>query len=236
MSGSVLFKGFPKELITFLEELRGNNNKIWFEAHRQDFDRYFMEPARDFVLALGDRLQTFVPEVVADPRTDRSIFRLHRDTRFSSDKSPYKTNLALWFWEGDRPRMENSGFYFHLEPPNLMVASGIYIFPPPLLKAYREAVVNRDLGPELVEAIRHVAAFDSYSIGGEHYKKVPRGYDPEHPLSKLLLYNGLTVDLTQAIPEVLFSPEIVDYTVTHYRNMLPIHRWLVSMMASQPQA
>ena len=83
-----------------------------------------MTPARLFVGEMGARLKKLSPGVQADPRVDKSIFRIFRDTRFSRDKTPYKTHLGIWFWEGDGPRMECSGFYFHLDPPKLMNGSG----------------------------------------------------------------------------------------------------------------
>ena len=77
------FNGFSPETLNFFAELTINNNKAWFEAHRSDFDNYVMAPSRDFVIALGDRLRELAPNVMADPRVNKSIFRIYRDTRFS---------------------------------------------------------------------------------------------------------------------------------------------------------
>ena len=83
-------------------------------------------------------------------------------------------------WEGEGAKFESSGYYFYIEPPNLMLGVGIHIFSKDLLKAYREAVVNPESGPALVKAIQEVSLKKGYNLGGKHYKRVPRGYDPEH--------------------------------------------------------
>lgn len=85
MSKNFEFNGFSKETIQFFRDLEQNNNKLWFEAHKNDFEHYVMDPAKDFVVTLGTSLQTIAPEVHADPRVNKSIFRIYRDTRFSKD-------------------------------------------------------------------------------------------------------------------------------------------------------
>ena len=81
------FRGFPKECVQFFTELEKNNNKHWFETHRKDYEEYVLNPARQFVLTMGERLKKISPGIVADPRIDKSIFRIYRDTRFSKNKS-----------------------------------------------------------------------------------------------------------------------------------------------------
>jgi uncharacterized protein (TIGR02453 family) len=223
-----LFDGLPKRCVAFLEELAANNNREWFEAHRVDFDNYVMEPTRQFVVALGERLHEFAPGVVAEPRVDRSIFRIYRDVRFSKDKSPYKTNLGIWFWEGTLPRKECSGFYFHLEPPTLMLAAGAYQFGKEMLAGYRESVVHPEYGKQLADAIDEVTD-GPYTIGGKHYKRVPRGFDPDDENSDLLLYNSLYAATEIGIPDDLYTPGLVDFCANKYRDMSPIHKWLVKL-------
>ena len=83
------FNGFSGEMLRFLADLKENNSKEWFDPHRDDYDKYVMEPSREFVIDMGDRLREVIPGIVAAPRVNQSIFRLNRDTRFSKDKSPY---------------------------------------------------------------------------------------------------------------------------------------------------
>lgn len=223
------FSGFPGESLSFLKNLEKNNTKPWFEKHREDYETLILEPAQRFVSAMGNRLAELSPEIHADPRTDRSIFRIHRDVRFSKDKSPYKTHLGLWFWEGRRKRMECSGYYFHLEKDRLMMGTGLYVFPKDLLKQYRDAVVDDIRGPLLSKALKDITKKGSYTFGEIAYKKTPRGYDPEHQRSGLLLYNGLYAGIESGVPEVLFSGELVEYCFGHFRNMRPLHQWLLGI-------
>ncbi len=222
------FNGFPKDCVEFYSELTRNNDKIWFEKNREWFDESVMAPAREFVAVMGQRLKTIAPEVNADPRVNKSLFKIHRDTRFSPDKTPFKTHLGIMFWEGVRKRMECSCFYFHLEPPDLMVGCGIYMFPKPHLAEYRDSVVHPKHGSRLVKAILE-AKQSGFDIGGMHYKKTPRGFDPEHEYSAYLLHNGLTVGTRSAIPNALSSSKILDFCFERFEKMAPVHRWLVEL-------
>ena len=131
--------------------------------------------------------------------------------------------------------MEYPGFYFHLEPPNLMLGAGMHCFSKEMLTAYREAVVDPKLGPALVKAIKEVQKKGDYEIGVKHYKRTPRGFDPKHKNADLLLHNGLTAATMSEIPEELQSADILDYCFERYRDMSPIHKWLVAMTDRAPQ-
>mgnify|MGYP000924420434 CR=1 FL=1 len=229
------FQGFPPETLKFYKNLMKNNNKQWFASHKGDFDSQVMDPARKFVIAMGERLARLSPGIIADPRTDRSIFRIFRDTRFSRDKTPYKTNLALWFWEGERPRMECSGYYFHLEPSMLMLGAGVYMFPKDLLKVYRESVADEKHGAELEKALKAIARKGGYLPGGEQYKTVPRGYDPNHPRAELLKYGGLYTGIELPVPPELHTSKLVEFCFNHYKNMAALHTWLLAMTRRAPQ-
>ena len=235
MSKNFEFNGFSKETIQFYRDLEQNNNKLWFEAHKNDFEHYVMDPAKDFVVTLGTSLQTIAPEVHADPRVNKSIFRIYRDTRFSKDKSPYKTNLALWFWVGNKAKFESPGYYFHLDAQKLMLGAGIHTFSKELLKAYREAVVQPQLGASLPLALQDLSKKGDYNIGGKHYKRIPRGYDQDQANAELLLYNGLTVGIESDIPEAFFSKELVAYCMERYKEMAPVVDWLSQMVQLAPE-
>jgi uncharacterized protein (TIGR02453 family) len=231
MSDKSAFPGFPRACPAFFRELQRNNNRVWFEAHRDEYERVVLDPARAFVVAMGARLERIAPGVQADPRVDRSIFRIFRDTRFSPDKTPYKTNLGLWFWDGDGARTGCSGFYFHVEPGNFFLGVGIYMIPPDLLDPYREAVVDPRHGKTLRRAIRDCLRVPGCEIGGRHYKRVPRGYDPEHPNAELLLHTGLYAGTSMGPPRELYTPRILDLCEERYAALMPLHRWLRAMIA-----
>lgn len=223
------FPGFSQEISQFFVDLSANNNKAWFTEHKPDFERYVMAPARDFVVAMGEKLKVIAPGINADPRVNKSIFRIYRDTRFSKDKTPYKTNLGLWFWLGQGAKFENPGYYFHLDAQNLMLGVGLHSFAKPILKAYRDAVVDAELGPALAQAVVEVAR-NGYNFGQKTYKRVPRGYDPNHKNVELLLYSGLTAGIDLSLPDELYSADILDYCLEHYRGMAPIVNWLKAMI------
>ncbi len=223
------FVGFGHGATGFLHDLARNNVKDWFVENKERYERELVEPARRFVMALGARLHPSAPGIVAEPRINGSIFRIYRDTRFSKDKTPYKTHLGIFLWEGAGKKMESSGFYFHLEESGLMLGTGIHCFSKPLLDAYRQEVVHPKHGPALVAAIGEVAAAGDYAIGGEHYKRVPRGFDAEHPHAELLKYNGLWVSWNGPVPASLTSARLVEFVARRYEAMLPVHRWLLGM-------
>lgn len=220
------FHGFSRETIQFLYDLRNNNNKLWFEENRHIFDEIIMPEAKHFVVAMGDRLLTLAPNIVAIPKTDKSIFRIYRDTRFSGDKRPYKTHLGIFFWEGPNKKLENTGFYFHLEPERLFLGVGLYIFPKHLLEYYRDSVVDDKYGATLVKAIQTIQKNPSYRLGWKKYKRIPSGYDPQHPNADLLLYGGMGFEYQQSLPEETFSEKIVDFCFKIFKDMTPIHTWL----------
>ncbi|MCA9771393.1 MAG: DUF2461 domain-containing protein [Myxococcales bacterium] len=225
MAETTPFTGFPKESPKFLADLARHNNREWFEAHRDDFEGAVLDPARGFVVTLGARLAKISKDLVADPRVDKSIFRLHRDTRFSKDKSPFKTHLGILWWEGRAKKMESPGFYFQLEPKRLMLCAGIWMFTSDQLRAYREALVDPKRAGSLSRAVGKVESA-GYGVGGEHYKRLPRGVQAEGRLGDLARHNGLYGIWEGDIPKELHGPEILDLCMAHFAAMAPIEQWL----------
>ena len=223
------FNGFSKALVQFFRNLEKNNTKQWFDEHRSEYEENVLFPSREFVVTMGKRLRKIAPGINAIPKVNQSLFRINRDTRFSKDKSPYKTCMGIWFWEGGRKRMECSGFYFHHEGNRLLIGVGIHTFAKPLLDIYRKAVVDKKLGRELITAVKKVTE-RGYPVGGKHYKRIPRGYDESHPNSEFLLFNGLHAVRDEKIPKQFYSEAIIDYTFDHHKNMAPIHNWLKKIL------
>jgi uncharacterized protein (TIGR02453 family) len=229
MAPASQFAGFPPATLKFLRALAKNNDRTWFEAHRAEFESEVMDPARDFINALGARLTRLAPMIVAEPRTDRSIFRLHRDVRFSKDKSPYKTHLGILLWDGAAPKMESAGFYLHVEPGQIFIGMGMHIFSKSALPAYREAVADKRRGAALARILAKLEKA-GYGIGTQHYKRVPRGIDPEHPRADLLRHNGLHVEWKLKASEVIGSPALVNLCHSHFKAYAPLHRWLLELI------
>lgn len=229
MNASDSFSGFSRETVKFFTALRKNNDRDWFARNRDTYDREVLGPAKLFVTAMGARLKARVPGLVAIPAVNKSIFRIYRDTRFSLDPSPYKTNLGIYFWDGARPKMESAGFYFQIEPPDLMLGGGMYMIPDPLLSRFRRDAVDPKRGAELERIMAALRARPGLFIGGEHYKRVPAGFDPGHPNADLLKHKGLYVGFETRIPEELYSARLIDYCFERFEPAVPLSRWLMKL-------
>jgi uncharacterized protein (TIGR02453 family) len=163
---------FGPETLRFLRELARNNNRVWFQQNKGRYETDVQAPSIRFIEAIGPRLARLSQHVTADARPfGGSLSRIYRDTRFSKDKSPYKTHVGIHFAHDGATKGENlPGFFFHLAPGESMVASGIWHPAPPALRKIRDAIVaspgawSKVLGSGL-------------TIGGESYVRVPAGYD-----------------------------------------------------------
>jgi uncharacterized protein (TIGR02453 family) len=219
------FRGFPPETMDYLAALRQNNNKHWFDAHRSDYEHYYLEPAKAFVQAAGAKLDELAPGIRAEPRVLGSIFRINRDTRFSADKRPYKDHLDLWFWEGDR-KQAVSGFFVRVTPEFIGVGAGSHGLQPDRLAAYREAVTHPASGPKLAILAKELTSA-GYELGGRRYKRVPSGFEVSDPrLIELLKHDALFVHIEQP-SDVGTTERLLDTCEGHWMALAPLHRWLV---------
>jgi uncharacterized protein (TIGR02453 family) len=216
--------------LTFLAELGRNNDRAWFQANRDRYERLLLEPARDFVDALGTELRRFAKDVNADPRVGGSIARINRDTRFARDKRPYKDHLDLYFWEGAGKSREAPGYWFRLTATKLILASGMHRFDPSLLERYRAAVADPKRGAALERAVKKVRAA-GYEVGGQQYKRVPRGYDADHARRELLLHGGLYAWTERPVPRDAHTASFPRSCASVYRKLKPIEDWTVELAA-----
>ncbi len=227
------FNGFSKETLSFFRRLKRNNTKEWFDKHREEYDRYVLEPAKAFVMAMGEKFHAEGVHVHAEPKLNRAIFRIYRDTRFSPDKTPYKTHLGLFFWEGKLPRMESSGFYFQIEPTKILLALGLYRFSPRQLTRYRKAVVDPEWGQDLADILTQISRRKDFKMGEKHYKRIPSGFESDHPNAELLLYKGMHVWEETTIPEEFYSGKFVSYCWKKFKPFLPLHEWLFALSSGK---
>jgi uncharacterized protein (TIGR02453 family) len=225
---AVSFEGFAKGTVRFLSGLRAHNEKAWFDAHREDYERDYLAPAQAFVETLAPRLRKVDPDVQAEPRVNGSIMRINRDIRFSKDKSPYKDHMDLWFWTGERKGWDSSGFFFRLTPDTLLLGAGMHGFMPETLARYREAVLDDQRGAALAKVVASLrkAGFD---VGTESYKKTPSGVAADHPRAALLKHSGLHAGWQGKHPRELGTPKLVDFVAARFAAVAPIHRWLRGM-------
>jgi uncharacterized protein (TIGR02453 family) len=231
MSEKLPFSGFPADGLEFLADLEKNNNREWFQSNKDRYVKYVLEPAQDFVVVLGQRLKFISSGIQFDPQTSGrgSILRIYRDIRFSKDKTPYNTNLRLIFWEGQGKKMENPSYFIRFDPRGGDVYAGLYQFPKPYLHAYREVVNDDGMGEKLEKALAQVSSAGQYIVGGEQFKRVPAGYDPEHSREALLRYKGIYSEAPKLEPEVLLEPALVDACFERCEDMAPLHHWLVEV-------
>ncbi|MDA0368276.1 MAG: DUF2461 domain-containing protein [Proteobacteria bacterium] len=222
------FNGFPKDATTFLKGLAKNNKKEWFDAHRAEYENGLLEPCKDFVAAIGPKLAKIAPDIHAVPKVTGSIMRINRDTRFAKDKTPYKTYMGLWFWQGAGRSRECPGFYFGIGGDELTLGAGMHMFGPKQLDAYRKALVDPKKGPAARKAFDKIAKLKGIDIGGAHYKKVPRGFDPDHANADLLKHNALYFGFTTKVPKELFTAQATDYCAKVYKEVWPLQQWLVA--------
>src|SRR3954454_13320585 len=194
MTVSTAFAGFPREGLEFLEGLAADNTREYFDLHRDTYQSALLQPAKEFVVALGEELRARVsPGIRAEPRINGSILRITRDTRFSADKRPYKEHVDLWFWEGDGPSRERPGLFLRLRPATVTLGASMHRFDPGALAAYRAAVADETAGRALESAISEAAGLRGMTVGGLQYKRVPREFGADHPRADLLRHNALYV-------------------------------------------
>ena len=231
MSQATAFAGFPREGLEFLAGLAADNSRAYFDAHRTTYESALLRPAKAFVVALGDELRTRVaPGLRAEPRINGSILRINRDTRFSADKRPYKEYLDLWFWEGEGPSRERPGLFVRLRPDSVGLGAGMHRFEPAALAAYRAAVNDARTGRELEEALKRATQLTGTGVGGEAYKRVPRGFGADHPRAALLRHGALYVSGEWKLPRVASSRGFVTWTAGRLERMAPVERWLTAIL------
>jgi uncharacterized protein (TIGR02453 family) len=236
------FSRFRPEALTFLKGLKRNNAKPWFEERRPVYERAIREPFKLLAEELDVRFAALAPEFVAPPR--RALFRIHRDVRFSRDKSPYKTHAALWVFHRDagrgvgRDAHGGAGFYFHLEPGASLAAGGFWMPPRPLLSVLRERIAEDPRAfTRLVEAPAFRRRFGGLSDDepGVRLTRVPRGFAPDHPAAHWLRFNSFTASHALTDAQVL-SPRLVGTLMQEYAALLPLVRWLNATLGYPPAA
>jgi uncharacterized protein (TIGR02453 family) len=172
---------FSNELFTFLKALKKNNDREWFKANKSRYERAVKQPAVEFITEFGPYLQKLSPHFVANPKAvGGSLFRIYRDTRFSKDKTPYKTHTGIHFRHETAKDAYAPGFYLHLEPGGCFLGAGLWHPDTATARAIREAIVER---PAIWKKAAHRKAFTAhFHLAGDSLKRPPRGVDKEHPL------------------------------------------------------
>lgn len=230
------FSGFPDRAFRFLRGLEKNNNREWFQAHKQEYLDHVVAPAQSFIVTFGKALQRTFPAIRYDARTNGagSLGRIYRDIRFSPDKTPYNTHVWFSFWEGSGRKMRSPGFGIGFDTEGWGILGGRHRFEKPELERFRKAVVDKTMGPTLEAAMKPLRNGGRYEIGELSYKRVPRGFDTEHPRAHWLRYGGLWAHREFDGTKLLRSPKFVDRCLEITRELAPLHRWLVAVEKGRP--
>jgi uncharacterized protein (TIGR02453 family) len=170
---------FTPELFKFLRDLARNNDRAWFAQNKQRFEQHARDPFLAFIRDLAPGMAKISKQIIVDPRPNGgSMMRIYRDTRFSKDKTPFKTGVAAHFEHG-RSASGGPGFYLHLEPGESGAGTGIWRPEPGPLKQIRDAIAA---DPKLWHKAAHGREFKTgCGMIGESLKRPPAGYDPAHP-------------------------------------------------------
>ena len=211
------FKGFPAEAFGFYERLEADNSKSFWTAHKGEYEQYVREP----MIALGDELlQEF---------GDATVFRPHRDIRFSADKSPYKTHQGAFV-----ERVPGLGFYVEVSADGMLASGGFHSHAPDQVERYRRAADAGTSGTALAEIVAGLAQ-DGLSVGGDRLKTRPRGVPEDHPRLDLLRHRSLTASRDWPPGPSLHRRDALDLVRQTWRQLVPLCAWLTEHVGA-PQA
>ena len=222
------FKGFPADFFQFLSELKENNNRPWFNENKARYYDCIVSPMCEFIVAIAPRLEKISPHYIADPRPHGgSMFRIYRDTRFSKDKTPYKTHAACHFRHQAGKDAHAPGFYAHFALDTLHFGGGIWRPPARQLGIIREQI--SDNPAEWSRIIKSRPIRDRGGIRGDSLVRAPRGFDPEHEHINDLKRKTFFV-MSEAEPELARSGELVNQVAAAFRASARLNRFIATAL------
>jgi len=188
----------PSEGIRFLKQLKRNNNREWFQANKHIFEEKLRAPMEAAVDGVNQVLASTAPEYVTEPK--QAIYRIHRDTRFSPDKTPYKTHLGALFPRRGMSKMSGAAFYFHVAPEGVVVAGGVYFADPKTLLQLRTYLSENH--ERLSALLRPKRVKDLCGdLHGDSLSRPPKGFPADHPAIDLIKRKQWYFDLTLPVEE-----------------------------------
>jgi uncharacterized protein (TIGR02453 family) len=213
---------FSSKTLAFLRALARNNDRQWFRAHKDEYQTHVREPMLAVIEQLAVDLRAFAPELTADPR--RSIYRVYRDTRFSEDKSPLKTNIAAVFPPRDGERHQSAGLYLEIAPKYVWIGGGLYAPDSAALRRVREHIAAN------LTAFRSIVTSPEFrkqcgTLEGERLQRVPRGFPQDHPAAEFLVYKQWLA-MKELPPAFACSPRFYRGTLDVFRAIAPLVRFL----------
>jgi uncharacterized protein (TIGR02453 family) len=216
------FPGFPPEMNQFFRSLKRNNRREWFQPRKPLFEKHVKEPMLELVAALNGDLVKFAPDFVTEPK--KAIFRIYRDTRFSADKTPYKTHIAASFSKRGSGRLGAGGLYFSVSHDQIEVAGGIYHPAPETMLAVRSHISENYQEMRGILADKRARKLVG-DLRGDELTRAPKGFDPEHPALDLIKKKDWILDvmLDAALAN---TPKLYKEIADRFRAMAPLIEFL----------
>jgi uncharacterized protein (TIGR02453 family) len=173
------YAGFNAETVAFLEELSRNNNREWFNENKSRYEELVLDVALRFIQSMQDPLAEIAPHFVAQAtRMGGSLMRVYRDTRFSKNKTPYKTNIGIQFRHERAKDVHSPGYYVHISPEEVFIGVGMWRPDSDALRGIRERIAAKPA--EWKRTVGDAGFKRRFSLGGEVLTRPPRGYDKDH--------------------------------------------------------
>jgi uncharacterized protein (TIGR02453 family) len=215
---------FTADLFRFLQELKAHNERDWFQSNKERYERSVRDPFLAFVAELAPRLKKVSTHFVADPRpVGGSMMRIYRDTRFSKDKTPYKTAVMAHFWHAKGKEGATPAFYLRLAPGDSVVGAGIWRPEPGALKRIRKAIVDDS---KTWQRIREGRDFrSSCGMAGESLKRPPPGFDVNHPFIDDIKRKDFATSAALEDRRVI-GPKLMDDLLDAFRTSSPFLAFL----------
>jgi len=218
------FQRFEPTIFEFLEELADNNNRPWFQENKRRYEREVLGPCLAFIRAFAPKLRKISPYFVAsDRRVGGSLMRVYRDTRFSRDKTPYKTNAGIQFRHELGRDVHAPGFYVHVEPGECFLAVGVWRPDRGSLGRIRQAIVDEP--DRWRRAVRDAKFRRSFELAGDSLKRPPRGFPPDHPLVEDLKRTDF-VALSGLSEQDVLGERFAERVATTFAAGRPVMRFL----------
>ena len=221
---------FTRKTLAFLRALKRNNDRDWFRARKADYEQHVRGPMIALLQQLARDLPAFAPELVSDPRV--CLFRIYRDTRFSSDKRPLKTNVAAHFPSRKFPKGEGAGLYVEVAPQWVWMGGGIYMPSSNELNAIRAAIADQH------RRFRRVVTAPAFrravgQLSGEKLTRVPRGYVKDHPAAEYLRHRQF-IGGREYPADFAVSPRFYAELLTVFRGIAPLVGFLNNAIVTRP--
>jgi uncharacterized protein (TIGR02453 family) len=214
---------FGPGLLKFLRALKRNNDRAWFDKHKDDYEAEVREPALIFIRIMARHVQRISPHLAArDTRVGGSLMRIHRDVRFSKNKLPYKTNLGIQFRHEAGKDIHAPGLYFHVEPRRVFLGCGMWRPDRDALATLRDDIVD---DPQGWVRVRDAKGFcEQWSLGGSSLKRAPRGYPDDHPLIEDLRRTD-HIAFCELPDKFVVDPDLIGKVAGRYRKAKTYLRW-----------